>query len=248
MMTAEKKPGGKYEDRGFTLVELLVAIAIIAVLAALLLSALSGAKARANQTACLNNLKQINLGVRMYADDFHDTLPWVTNSTSDDGTNDSFFFYKDLMKSYVGLQGAASPADKVFDCPADTFCYTPGDVPEYHQQSSFEYYDPVYSSYIFNGANTATDPRPGVAGLKLGSIIEPVKTVVVTEQAASWPWSWHEPRKLPAKVEGVNDAKNMVGFADGHTSYVKIYWDAGLDSRAFNYDPPTGYDYKWSGD
>ncbi len=53
--------------------------------------------------------------------------------------------------------------------------------------------------------------------------------------------------KLPAGVEGVNDAKNMVGFADGHVSYVKIYWDAGLDSRSFNYDPPAGYEYKWTG-
>jgi len=33
------------------------------------------------------------------------------------------------MKSYVGLKGESSPQDKIFDCPADTFCYTPGDVP-----------------------------------------------------------------------------------------------------------------------
>ena len=46
---------------------------------------------------------------------------------------------------------------------------------------------------------------------------------------------------------GVNDAKNMVGFADGHVSYVNIYWKADLVTRTFNYDPPAGYDYKWSG-
>jgi hypothetical protein len=52
---------------------------------------------------------------------------------------------------------------------------------------------------------------------------------------------------LPARVEGVNNAKDMVGFADGHVNYVKIYWNADLDSRSFNYDPPAGYEYKWSG-
>jgi prepilin-type N-terminal cleavage/methylation domain-containing protein len=233
---------------GFNLVELLVVIAIIAILAALVLSALGRAKASAGRTTCLNNLKQLNLGVQMYAQDNSDFLPGITNSTSDDGTNDSFFFYKDLIKTYVGLHGDNSSQEIVFRCPADTFCYTPGDVPEYHSQSSFEYYDPVYSSYIFNGANTAIGPRPGIAGLPLGSIVDPVKTDILTEQSASWPWSWHQPRRMPTGVWGVDDAENMVSFADGHVSYVKIYWDPTLDTRTFNYDPPVAYDYKWSGD
>ena len=64
-----------HNGAGFTLIEILVVIAIIAILAALLLPALSASKAKAKTAGCLNNLKQLALGVQMYMADNEGKLP-----------------------------------------------------------------------------------------------------------------------------------------------------------------------------
>jgi prepilin-type N-terminal cleavage/methylation domain-containing protein len=63
------------ERHAFTLIELLVVIAIIAILAALLLPALAGAKEQGRRAACKNSMRQLILGVMMYADDNEQALP-----------------------------------------------------------------------------------------------------------------------------------------------------------------------------
>src|ERR1039457_6742674 len=64
------------KTKGFTLIELLVVIAIIAILAAILFPVFSRARARAQQTACLSNMKQIVLAWTMYASECNDVGPY----------------------------------------------------------------------------------------------------------------------------------------------------------------------------
>jgi prepilin-type N-terminal cleavage/methylation domain-containing protein len=232
--------------KGFTLIELLVVIAIIAILAALLLPVLSNAKSKSQRTICLNNLKQINVRVHMYADDSSDAFPPTTNHPPA-----SFTAYTVLLESYVGI-GASPERAKLFACLADTFYYDADEnyvSQSLHQQARF-----YYSSYGFNGGNfPAGNPPvvkwPGIAGRKLSSIREPVKTILVLEFPALLPYSWHE--RIGASH--YNNARDMVSFVDGHASFIKIYWDATKPPNpnrieAWQYDPPAGYDYKWSGD
>jgi prepilin-type N-terminal cleavage/methylation domain-containing protein/prepilin-type processing-associated H-X9-DG protein len=116
----------------FTLIELLVVIAIIAILAALLLPALARAKEQSNQTKCRNNLKQLNLGMSMYLNDFLDVYPadasrntygfqpedWIYWRSGPDVVNYNGVL-ETLDKSPVVMNLGTKTTTNLFRCPDD---------------------------------------------------------------------------------------------------------------------------------
>ena len=135
--------------RAFTLIELLVVIAIIAILAALLLPALSSAKQRAWATQCLSNVRQVGLGMKMYAIDNHEfypesgtTIPWGTNDIPiADGGSGKPSWMQQIVSYTVNTN--------IYHCPANAAFSA-------DEQSAFNYFNSARAAFAATGDKFAS--------------------------------------------------------------------------------------------
>jgi len=141
------------KNSGFTLVELIVVISIIAVLMGILMPALAATRRIAKRTICKSNLHSLSLSFRMYLDDNKNVMPYIMSFPtlpSEDEKKNNVKPINIVLAKYLGDQ-------KVLKCPADTY---PPD--EYHYTTS-TYFAEEGSSYRYNRLfNTFLFQRPPV--------------------------------------------------------------------------------------
>jgi prepilin-type N-terminal cleavage/methylation domain-containing protein len=222
---------------GFGMTELLVTLAVLALLAAVVLSAVARLRAKSRLTLCVANMQKVNRAVLQFAEANDERLPRVDNSPAPGG----WWHYKEQVKEYAGLKGPPTTNDTVFACPNDRG-YGEDESERLRPFCKSAKY--VYTSYVFNGVNLPGVPN--IAGREVSSIIEPSRTLLVMEWTAHGPLSWHRSRTGKANTPFYNDAESVVGFVDGRVEFIKVYYD-GLNA-AYTRDPAPGYSYKYGGD
>ncbi|MEK7686127.1 MAG: prepilin-type N-terminal cleavage/methylation domain-containing protein [Verrucomicrobiota bacterium] len=232
---------------GFTLIELLVVIAIIAILASLLLQALSKAKGMAQRTACLNNLKQLQLGWTMYSGENNDSLPpnhenWNSGSTQAEARSDAPSWvtgnaFSDTTSSNIqrGVLFRYLNSAGTYRCPADkSTVRDAGKFPRTRHYGMNTYMNGTGDSASYNWKtlvelifrkqfNVLQNPGPAKAFVFMDT--HPKNTAGGTfkvDQPDDWIWA-HFP-----------DARHQNGanlsFADGHVEHWRwkeaksLYW------------------------
>jgi prepilin-type N-terminal cleavage/methylation domain-containing protein/prepilin-type processing-associated H-X9-DG protein len=106
--------------KGFTLVELLAVIAIVAILISMMLPALSRGAGKAQQISCVNNLRQLGVAVRLYSMDYNGKLPIAEEVPSYPiDTNAPLPRISIVLAPYLSSGNVANITNRVLACPMD---------------------------------------------------------------------------------------------------------------------------------
>ena len=194
--------------KGFTLIELLVVIAIIAILAAILFPVFARAREKARETSCLNNVKEISLGILMYCSDYDSRFPsryYLAAGTS--GCSGKCFWPR-VVTPYIGTgSGTSSSGKALWRCPS-------------YRETVQNWYCGAYADYALNSY---------IGGLLDAEIPYPSATVLIGEyaywhtSALRWygwySWAGWRGYDYNAHTNGCrydHNGRQNIGFCDGH--------------------------------
>ena len=212
---ADVKQSGRFQ-RGFTLVELLVVIGIVALLAALLFPVFASIRAKGRQTVCVSNLHQLSLAVFQYAQDSDDHYPYggdPSDLNTDSWQGSDWDAQIQEMKAQNQLlpnvMSAYVKDPELWHCPADTgfdMCGIGENIPLDAHPTSFQAYGMSYAYTTLLGLQGET-----ITGVRAWS--------------RKPPYTEHDPADIPMLSDAVGiwhggtkpeDERRNLAMLDGH--------------------------------
>jgi len=190
--------------RGFTLIELLVVIAIIAILAAILFPVFSRAREAARRSSCGSNIRQVQLAIGQYTQDYDERHPHTWFGYSSGGTNYPLYRWQDAVAPYIkNLQ--------LFDCASapKTWAFVPDP-------------NPLAVDNVNNGSyvgNVAYWGGSGISGVSanhpfgfrpLAAIVEPAGTFMTWDGRGGFEEGWQNAASQPTSYDAAASPPGLV--------------------------------------